>query len=75
MSHSHCGGCPVLTEEAEIRRVQRRCGGDVGTSGKIINSVCSVYLCVTAQGDYSELRHDGPRNAKKVSYILFCCCT
>ncbi len=48
MSHSHRGDCPVLTEETEIRQVQRRCGGgDVGTSGKIINSVCSVYLCVT----------------------------
>ena len=68
MSHRHRGDCPVLTEETEIRRVQRRCGRNVRTSGKTVNSVCSVYLCVTAQGDYSELRHDGPRKElKKVS--------
>ncbi len=70
MFHSHCGDCPALTEETEIRRVQRRCGGDVRTSGKTIKHciTCIYMYVITAQGEYSELRHDGPRGeSKKVS--------
>ncbi len=68
MSHSHCGDCPAITEETQIRQVQRRFGGNVRIASKTIITQCvRVYLCFTAQGDYSELRHDGPRESNRVS--------